>query len=529
MRNENERAEFEKVVREDHGHLNLLVRDDGKYVNLYTQSMFDLWCHARSRSSAVPAVTDAMVHAACAAHDAVGWKMASGETLVDMQHWMRKALNAALAAAPEPQQAARATEDTSDELHPRTRDLANRFSAAMAEKLLAAQRKYGYSDGWADPSWMDECRAKLLEHVAKGDPRDVANYCAFLWSHGESTAAPSPHHGGEPVAWMAVGFDTLHRATFSRQDFAEQHCVALGQAGIPGMHVIPLYAAPVSAPAQASQITQGAVAELHISERGIDLCPIKSIHRQLRGILGDGVHSLFAVPQASRVAIPPELKQPPLYADEGREDQYGATKYAAGWNDCRAKMLSAPADARDANSDAELIEALHINLKAAREFADRNSRDARRYRIVRRGQHWSIVDGSGEALRADALDVAVDVYVDRAFGVNGTPECGSEQDERDREVGRKWRTNSALEEWFPLTADQLARAEADSKRIDYIAREYLELTPFNMPTGADDADVGWRIYEFHQGAPHKRLVAEEFRDDLRAAIDSAMGAEGGLS
>lgn len=104
MRNENERAEFEKVVREDHGHLNLLVRDDGKYVNLYTQSMFDLWCHARSRSSAVPAVTDAMVHAACAAHDAVGWKMASGETLVDMQHWMRKALNAALAAAPEPQQ-----------------------------------------------------------------------------------------------------------------------------------------------------------------------------------------------------------------------------------------------------------------------------------------------------------------------------------------------------------------------------------------------------------------------------------------
>jgi hypothetical protein len=40
---------------------------------------------------------------------------------------------------------------------------------------------------------MDECRAKLLEHVANGDPRDVAAYCAFLWHHGERTAAqPEP-------------------------------------------------------------------------------------------------------------------------------------------------------------------------------------------------------------------------------------------------------------------------------------------------------------------------------------------------
>src|SRR5690606_15339082 len=52
----------------------------------------------------------------------------------------------------------------------------------------AAEKKYGYSDGWASPDWMDECRAKLIEHLGKGDPRDVAAYCAFLWHHGESTA-----------------------------------------------------------------------------------------------------------------------------------------------------------------------------------------------------------------------------------------------------------------------------------------------------------------------------------------------------
>jgi hypothetical protein len=79
-------------------------------------------------------------------------------------------------------------------LHPATADLVRRFSQALAEKLAAAEAKYGYSDGWASPDWMDECRAKLMEHIAKGDPRDVAAYCAFLWHHGASTA-----HAREPL------------------------------------------------------------------------------------------------------------------------------------------------------------------------------------------------------------------------------------------------------------------------------------------------------------------------------------------
>lgn len=34
--------------------------------------------------------------------------------------------------------------------------------------------------------------------------------------------------------------------------------------------------------------------------------------------------------------------------------------------------------------------------------------DAERYRKVRRGQHWSVIDGIGNTLRAEALDAAVD-------------------------------------------------------------------------------------------------------------------------
>ena len=84
-------------------------------------------------------------------------------------------------------------------LHPATADLVTRFANALAQKLSLAEKKYGYSDGWLSPDWMDECRTKLQEHIAKGDPRDVAAYCAFLWHHGESTV---PAQEDEPVAMV---------------------------------------------------------------------------------------------------------------------------------------------------------------------------------------------------------------------------------------------------------------------------------------------------------------------------------------
>lgn len=89
---------------------------------------------------------------------------------------------AMLSAAPSP--------PTTEGVHPATADLVRRFSAALLEKLAAAERKYGYTDGWTRGDWMDECRAHLRQHIDKGDPRDVAAYCAFLWHHNESTAQP---------------------------------------------------------------------------------------------------------------------------------------------------------------------------------------------------------------------------------------------------------------------------------------------------------------------------------------------------
>lgn len=73
-----------------------------------------------------------------------------------------------------------------DGLHPDTAKLVCDFAEAVAAKLRRAEVKYGYLDAWKLDHWRDGCAAELLRHVHKGDPRDVAAYCAFAWFHGWS-------------------------------------------------------------------------------------------------------------------------------------------------------------------------------------------------------------------------------------------------------------------------------------------------------------------------------------------------------
>jgi hypothetical protein len=68
-------------------------------------------------------------------------------------------------------------------------NLVERFSTALLGKLRAAEKKYGYSDAWMQPNWQADLVKHLMEHVAKGDPLDVAAYCAFAWHHGWPVAS----------------------------------------------------------------------------------------------------------------------------------------------------------------------------------------------------------------------------------------------------------------------------------------------------------------------------------------------------
>ena len=96
------------------------------------------------------------------------------------------------------------------ELHPDTAKLVRDFSVALAQKLSDAEKKYGYSNRWKTESWAGECRQKLRDHIDKGDPRDVAAYCAFLWYHNESTALSQP---AEPTNKESVAELTDARLT----------------------------------------------------------------------------------------------------------------------------------------------------------------------------------------------------------------------------------------------------------------------------------------------------------------------------
>ena len=65
--------------------------------------------------------------------------------------------------------------------------------------------------------------------------------------------------------------------------------------------------------------------------------------------------------------------------------------------------------------DADCLE-VHPKFDAA-------MKDAERYRLLRRGQHWSVIDGIGDTLRADELDAAIDAVTEATSnaGVTSLP------------------------------------------------------------------------------------------------------------
>jgi hypothetical protein len=101
------------------------------------------------------------------------------------------------------------------------------FAEAMKQKLLAARLK-GRS-GWQDCDPEDLSRM-LREHVEKGDPRDVANFCMFLWHLNQPIAAQP----AKPiVAWY---IDRLDQAC-TRKDVADEHAAK-------GAKITPLVTTP---------------------------------------------------------------------------------------------------------------------------------------------------------------------------------------------------------------------------------------------------------------------------------------------
>lgn len=130
-----------------------------------------------------------------------------------------------LYAAPQPAQTA----------HPD--DLAvDIFAAAMKEKLAQARAKG--RGGWqqCDPT---ELSIMLREHVEKGDPRDVANFCMFLWCLGQPISDAALPMGKRATAASQSG-KSMHEKVLDALKVADRFCDSLTSEVCPDDVAIPI-------------------------------------------------------------------------------------------------------------------------------------------------------------------------------------------------------------------------------------------------------------------------------------------------
>ncbi|MGE9312868.1 hypothetical protein ACLOAU_14565 [Niabella sp. CJ426] len=78
-------------------------------------------------------------------------------------------------------------EGKEDQLHPDSSNLLKHCFEELRLKMIKNQEKYGYGNEWLTEEWEQECRDNMMEHIQKGDPRDVAIYALFMMYRGWST------------------------------------------------------------------------------------------------------------------------------------------------------------------------------------------------------------------------------------------------------------------------------------------------------------------------------------------------------
>ncbi len=109
-------------------------------------------------------------------------------------------------------------------------------------------------------------------------------------------------------------------------------------------------------------------------------------------------------------------------------------------------------------------------------------------------------------------------YCGRRLTPAGTRECWGYLSEAIDDLPR----GTKLYTTPPAQPQAPAAAVPEASLLDKVRDESWGLVPFDMPTGGGDADVRWRVLEYHMAAPHERVVAEVYKDDPRAALEAAV-------
>lgn len=156
------------------------------------------------------------------------------------------------------------------------------------------------------------------------------------------------------------------------------------------------------------------------------------------------------------------------------------------------------------------------------ESSDQDSIDGPRYRLLRRGQRWSVIDGIGDTLRAEALDAAVDAASthkasqDAPRAVPASDEIAPAfDDESDRS-----------ENWLSSKGEQLYRR---SVRYVGVGQVVGTFEPVATPTQAGYVTAFYELATLMgvpaQPASPEKVWQEQMLPKLRAALAaSAPGA-----
>ena len=83
----------------------------------------------------------------------------------------------------------------------------------------------------------------------------------------------------------------------------------------------------------------------------------------------------------------------------------------AGYDAARLEIESLRDEVKEYRHGAGVQKALIETLLAGK---PEDALDAARYRMLRRGQHWSVINGVGDTLRAEELDAAIDAARSKA-------------------------------------------------------------------------------------------------------------------
>lgn len=102
-----------------------------------------------------------------------------------------------------------------NELHPDTKNLLKTCFEELRLKLIKNQEKYGWSNEWLTRDWEEECRQEMIEHLKKGDPRDIAIYTMFMiyrgWATAKEESKEVENHANEKILkelnWLWQIFD----------------------------------------------------------------------------------------------------------------------------------------------------------------------------------------------------------------------------------------------------------------------------------------------------------------------------------